>query len=80
VWPEDRRAAVQPAAEALLAWLADADSERELIARYWEVGDPPGRILRPHLPEGVDAEDALTLEEACFHRRVTELEAGVRRA
>ena len=75
-WPEERRRAVQPAVDALLAWLADAESEGALIARYWGTGDPPGAVLRAHLPEGFDPEDALTLEETCFHRRAAELDAG----
>lgn len=74
-WPAERRALAQPAAYALHVWLADAASEGELIARYWEVGDPPGVVLRQHLPAGFDPEDALTLEEACFWRRLMEMEA-----
>jgi len=74
-WGDAQRAAVQPAVGALLAWLADAESEGELIARYWEVGDPPGEILKPHLPAGIDPADALTVQEECFWRRLSELEA-----
>lgn len=79
-WPEEQRRAVQPAVGALLAWLADASDERDLIARYWETGDPPGAILRPHLPAGFGPEEALTLEEECFWRRATELNADEPRA
>jgi len=75
-WTDEQRTAVQPAVEALLAWLADAESEGELIARYWEVGDPPGDVLRPHLPAGIGAEVALTVQEECFWRRITELESA----
>lgn len=74
-WPEEQRALTQPAANALLDWLADAENEGELITRYWEIGDPPGVVLRQHLPAGFDPEEALTLEEACFWRRLMELEA-----
>ncbi|MCA9846336.1 MAG: hypothetical protein KC461_13255 [Dehalococcoidia bacterium] len=74
-WSDEQRAALQPAVDALLAWLADAASEGDLIARYWEVGDPPGQILKPHLPADLDAADALTVQEACFWRRINELEA-----
>ncbi len=74
-WSTAQRAAVQPAVEALLAWLADAEGEGELIARYWELGDPPGELLKPHLPAGIDPEAALTVQEECFWRRVNELEA-----
>ena len=75
-WSDAQRAAVQPAVESLLAWLADAESESELIARYWEVGDPPGEVLKPHLPAGIDPADALTVQEECFWRRVSEIEAA----
>ena len=75
-WSDEQRAAVQPAVDTLLAWLADAESEGELIARYWEVGDPPGEVLRPHLPAGIGAEAALTVQEECFWRRIAELEAA----
>ena len=74
-WTDAQRAVVQPTVDALLAWLADAESESELIARYWEVGDPPGEVLRPHLPAGIDPADALTVQEECFWRRVSEVEA-----
>ncbi len=75
-WSDAQRAAVQPAVDALLAWLADAGSEGELIARYWEVGDLPGEVLRSPLPAGIGAEVALIVQEECFWRRITELEAG----
>lgn len=75
-WGDAQRAAVQPAVGALLAWLADAESEGELIARYWEVGDPPGEVLRPHLPAGISAETALIVQEECFWRRITAIEAA----
>ncbi len=75
-WSDAQRAAVQPAVEALLAWLADAESESELIARYWEVGDPAGEVLKPHLPAGIDPADALTVQEECFWRRISEIEAA----
>ena len=75
-WTDAQRAAVRPAIDALLAWLADAGSEGELIARYWEVGDRPGEVIRPHLPTGIGAEAALTVQEECFWRRITELEAA----
>lgn len=74
-WDDARRTAVEPAVQALLGWLADAGSEGELIARYWDLGDPPGEVLRPHLPAGIGPEAALTVQEECFWRRVTELEA-----
>jgi len=76
-WTEMQRAAVQPAVDALLAWLADAESEGDLIARYWELGDPPGEVLKPHLPAGIDPADALTVQEECFWRRVSEIETAV---
>ena len=75
-WSDAQRAAVQPAVDALLAWLADADSEGDLIARYWEVGDPPGEVLKPYLPPGIDPADALTVQEECFWRRISEIEAA----
>lgn len=74
-WTDAQRAAVQPAVDALLAWLADAESEGDLIARYWEVGDSPGEVLRPQLPAGTRPEAALTVQEECFWRRLTALEA-----
>lgn len=73
-WPEPRRAAVEPAIKTLLAWLADASTEAELIGRYWETGDPPGAVLHPHLPAGFDPEDALIVQEECFWRRAAEIE------
>jgi len=75
-WDHAQQASVEPAVRALLAWLVDAESEGELIARYWEVGDPPGEVLRPHLPAGIGVEAALTVQEECFWRRVIELEAA----
>ncbi|MGE3795293.1 MAG: hypothetical protein AB7I38_15375 [Dehalococcoidia bacterium] len=74
-WSDAQRVSVEPAVQALVAWLADAESEGELIARYWEVGDPPGEVMRPHLPAGIDPADALTVQEECFWRRVSEIEA-----
>ena len=74
-WSDEQRTAVQPAVDALLAWLADAESEGDLIARYWEVGDPPGEVLKPHLPAGIDPADALTVQEECFWRRISGIEA-----
>lgn len=79
-WSVAQRAAVQPAVDALLAWLADAESESELIARYWEVGDAPGEVLKPHLPAGISPEAALTVQEECFWRRVSEIEAEAQNA
>ncbi len=75
-WSDEQHAAMQPAVDALLAWLADAESGGELIARYWEVGDPPGVILQPHLPADIDPADALTVQEECFWRRISEIEAA----
>jgi hypothetical protein len=75
-WTENQRAAAQPAVDALLAWLGECISEAELDLRYWETGDPPGVLLRQHLPDGYDADELLTLEEACFWRRLLELRTG----
>ncbi len=75
-WSEAKRTAVQPAVEALLAWLGECPSEAVLDARYWEAGDPPGVVLREHLPDGCDADEQLTLEEACFWQRLLELRLG----
>jgi hypothetical protein len=72
-WPEEKRVAAQPAVDALLAWLSECQRESELDIRYWEIGDPPGLVLREHLPDGFDAAEQLTLEEACFWRRLFEL-------
>lgn len=69
-WNDASREAVQPAMDALLAWLVNATTEAELARRYWEAGDAPGAILRPLLPGVFDAEDLLTLEEACFWVRL----------
>ena len=75
-WPEERREAARTAASALLARLGECDSEAELYVRYWEVGDPPGMLLGQHLPGGWSAGERLTLEEACFWRRLLELRRG----
>ncbi len=72
-WPEERREAAKPAVSALLARLGECDGEAELHLRYWESGDPPGVLLGQHLPDGWDADERLTLEEACFWRRLIEL-------
>lgn len=72
-WPEVRRIAAQAAVDALSAWLADCQHERDLDLRYWEPGDLPGLILLQHLPPRFDIDDRLTLEEACFWRRLLEL-------
>jgi len=72
-WPEVRRIAAQPAVDALSAWLGDCQRETELDIRYWEPGDLPGLILLQHLPPRFDIDDRLTLEEACFWRRLLEL-------
>lgn len=69
-WPVVRREAVQPALDALLAWLSDAANETDLVNRYVEIGDAPGNILRPHLPTGFDEDDLLVLEEAAFCLRM----------
>ena len=79
-WDDAQRVAVEPAVQALLAWLAATESEDELIARYWEVGDLPGEVLKPHLPAGIDPADVLTVQEECFWRRVSGLEAEPPRA
>ncbi len=75
-WSEAKREAVQPAVDALVAWLGECPSEAVLDVRYWETGDPPGAVLRDHLPDGFDADEQLTLEEACFWRRLLELRLG----
>ena len=75
-WPEERREAAKPAVSALLARLGECDSEAELHLRYWESGDPPGVLLGRHLPGGWGAGARLTLEEACFRRRLLELTRG----
>jgi hypothetical protein len=75
-WPEERRKAAQPAANALLVWLGQCQLESELDVRYWEVGDPPGLVLRERLPNGFDAGEQLIIEEACFWRRLFELRMG----
>ena len=74
-WSEDQRSAVQPAVDALLACLGECISEAELDVRYWATGDPPGVLLKRHLPDGFDADELLTIEEACFWRRLVELRA-----
>lgn len=74
-WSEQRRAAVQPAVDALLVWLGECNSEAQLDIRYWEVGDPAGVLLQRHLPDGFDADELPTIEEACFWRRLDELRA-----
>lgn len=65
-WSSVKRESVQPALDALLAWLTGSESEADLIARYWAVGDAPGNVLRPHLPAGFDEDDLLVVEEAAF--------------
>ena len=75
-WPAERRAQAAGAAAALLARLGECASEEELFLRYWEPGDPPGVLLARHLPEGFGAQGRLTLEEACFRRRLLELRPG----
>lgn len=76
-WPEEKRVAAQPAADALRVSLNECQAESELDVRYWEIGDPPGLVLREHLPGGFDADEQLTLEEACFWRRLIELRMDV---
>lgn len=75
-WPGERWAQAEAGASALLAWLRGCASEEELFLRYWETGDPPGVLLARHLPEGFGAGGRLTLEEACFRRRLLELRPG----
>ncbi len=75
-WSHEQQVALQPAIDALLTWLADAESEGELIARYWKVGDLPGEVLKPHLRADIDPADALTVQEECFWRRISEIEAS----
>ena len=75
-WPEERREAARPAVSALLARLRECDGEAELELLYWEFGDPPGVLLGQHLPDGWDADERLTLEEACFWRRLLERTRG----
>ena len=75
-WPEEKRAATAPAADALLAWLGVCQSEAELDVRYWEAGDPPGLLLLRYLPANFESDDRLTLEDACFWRHVLALRSG----
>ena len=75
-WPEVRREAAKPAVSALLARLGECDGEAELHLRYWESGDTPGVLLGRHLPGEWEAGERLTLEEACFWRRLLELTRG----
>ena len=75
-WPGARREAARPAASALLARLGECSSEAELHLRYGEPGGEPGALLARRLPEGFSAACRLTLEEACFFRRLLELSGG----
>ena len=75
-WTEAKRAAAQPSVDALLAWLGECPSEAVLDVRYWETGDPPAVLLREQLPDGFDADEQLTLEEACFWPCLLELNAA----
>lgn len=75
-WPEERREQAEAGVAALLARLRECASEEELFLRYWEPGDPPGVLLARHLPEGFGDQGRLTLEEACFRRRLLELRPG----
>jgi len=76
-WPAEQRQAVHPAVEALLAWLRECPDPDALIHDYWEDDDAPGALLRRHLPPGwatgMDPDDLLLLEEACFQLRLREL-------
>src|SRR5690606_15904215 len=75
-WPEMRRAAADPAVEALMTSLRRWTQESALELYYWQPGDPPGVLLLEHLPEGFTTDERLMLEEACFWRRLLELRAG----
>ena len=75
-WPGERREAARPAASALLARLGECSSEAELYLRCGEPGGEPGALLQRLLPEGFGAACRLTLEEACFFRRLLELSGG----
>ncbi len=75
-WPGERREQAEAGVAALLARLRECSSEEELFLRYWEAGDPPGVLLERHLPGAFSASDRLTLEEACFRRRLLELRPG----
>jgi hypothetical protein len=75
-WPPGERCGVQPAVQALLAELRRCDSEDQLQERYWELGDPLGKVLRERLPADFDDERLLTLEEACLWLRLRELRQG----
>ena len=69
-WPDERRAAASPAQDELLTCLGYAESVDELLEDYFAPGDPPGSLLRQHLPADFSDEEVLTLEEACLWRRV----------
>lgn len=73
---EDERHALASAVAALLEHLRSLQTEAALVAAYWEQGDPPGRVLKAHLPAGFDDEALLDLEEACFWMRLRELCCG----
>ena len=69
------RAVWERSDQQYLGW-PEERREAELYVRYWEVGDPPGVLLGQHLPGGWGAEERLTLEEACFWRRLLAIRHG----
>lgn len=75
-WPADQQALVQPGVDALLAWLADAGSEEELIDRYLALNDPARPERLPRLYPELTLQAAIAVEDECFWRRAVEIGGG----
>jgi len=75
-WSPGRREIAQPALLALIEWLHAFEEETDLVASYMEVGDAPGKVLRPLLPPWFDDEDVLVLEDVAFCMRIHALRGG----
>ena len=73
-WPAEEQTRMQPGVDALLAWLAEAGSEDELIDRYMALNDParPGRL--PRLYPELTLQAAIAVEDECFWRRANAID------
>lgn len=76
-WPMEQQASAQPGVDALLAWLADAGSEDELIDRYMALNGPAGSTRLPRLYPELTLHTALAVEDECFWRRAAVIGGGV---
>lgn len=73
-WPAETRALVQASVDDLVASLADADREDELIDRYMALHGSPYAVARHSALPKPTLLAAAAVEDECFWRRAAEIE------